>query len=882
MSSGSSSALSIPRLRWQYTLGLAAIGLVLLIGAAVIYSVRVGQDDLSRSIALVHGQQTLLQRAAKAALVLRDTSDRATRTHYLEELDATLTRLDAQHDQLRNDAGNGRAVHRLYVELEPGYRATLEHAEAIQKSLARAGPEDATNIDVYVQQLLTREPALTAALDGIITQYRADAHARVVRVRAIEYGLVAAILLVLVLEGLLVFGPTLRRLQVYVGDMIRAREAVRESEERFRRLSEAAFEGIAIHRAGQLLDANQSLATIFGYELTVLVKKDLRELLSPAFHDKILTASGNATSAPYEAVGVRKDGALFPIEVISRVIPYGGNTVQVATIRDISDRKRVEVALRRAKEAAESSNRAKSEFLANMSHEIRTPMNAVIGMTQLLRETKLGREQREFVDTIRTSGEALLIIINDILDFSKIESGKMELEARPFLLHACVEEVLDLFAAKSLDKEIELAFFSEEGTPKAVLGDPTRLRQILVNLVGNALKFTEKGEITVSVESATDEHGLWLHFAVSDTGIGIPPERLNKLFEQFSQVDASTTRKYGGTGLGLAICKHLAELMGGHIWVESEVGVGSSFHFVINVGEVEDPAVVERADAQRKLANVALLRDKRVLIVEDNPTIRQLIMQLSRRWGMLASSVASAELAMQCLTEDRPFDIALLSAHLAETDGINLARRIRDTQQLATLPLIMLTAPGDAKIREEARELRAHCLTKPIKQEQLYDALLRAHEDLNAPAVARVETVFDTSVSERTPLRILLAEDNIVNQRVAVAILGRLGYKADIAGNGLEAVRALEDQDYNLILMDMQMPEMDGLEATRRIRATISPLRQPYIIAMTANAMESDRRACLAAGMDDYIAKPVRVNALVEALKRLEHEAPKAGRNIGV
>jgi len=637
---------------------------------------------------------------------------------------------------------------------------------------------------------------------------------------------------------------------------------VRERTETIRATLESTADGIlVVDSTGAVAAHNQKFAAMWAVPEGNLKLPDLSSLLSfvapqtkdpELFLGRVLAAHA-ATRSETDDVIEFKDGRVF--ESHSEAQSVGGKNVgRVWGFRDVTERRRVEKELKEAKEAAESASRAKSEFLANMSHEIRTPMNGVLGMTDMLLDSGLNAEQREFAGLVKSSADALLTIINDILDFSKIEAGKFELESIDFNLREYIESTIKMPAFRAWQKGLELTCEIRPEVPEQVAGDASRLRQIIINLIGNAIKFTEHGEVglSVAVDSQSEEL-VELHFVVRDTGVGIALEKQKVIFEAFSQADGSTARKFGGTGLGLTISSRLVEMMGGRMWVESAPGQGSAFHFI---------AMLRHGAEMVKTPEIGVpaLAGLSVLVVDDNATNRWILEEMLTRWGTRPTLAASGLAALRCLNEaERPFSVILADINMPEMDGFALAARIRQSPALAgSAEIIMLTSAGQRGDAARARELGVmQCLTKPVGRADLFEAIVRALAVPAVQAIAAPPPPSAPAVGESKKLRILLAEDNAVNQKLAARLLEKQGHRVTVTGNGLEALAALDHEKFDVVFMDVQMPEMDGFEATAAIRARErgTGRRQP-VIAMTAHAMQGDRERCLEAGMDDYIAKP--------------------------
>jgi two-component system, sensor histidine kinase and response regulator len=644
------------------------------------------------------------------------------------------------------------------------------------------------------------------------------------------------------------------------------------SEERYRAVVEQTAEGIFVfdvqHNA--ILECNAAFARMLGTSpdvVTTLTVGDLMTSGEAALGHAVDDSLGDRLTTVAERSLRRLDGTVIDVECSLSPTIYGHQPAMCAVVRDIRERKRIEANLAKTRDAAIEASLAKSEFLANMSHEIRTPMNGVIGMTELALDTELSEQQRDYLVTVKSSADSLLAILNDILDFSKIESRKLELESIPFAVRDVVGSMLKPLAVKADQKGLELLLDCDPQVPAGIVGDPVRLQQVLTNLIGNAIKFTEHGHVLVEVREDTRcEGSTRLHFKISDTGIGIPAEKHATVFEAFSQADGSTTRRFGGTGLGLTISSNLVHLMGGRIWLESAPGKGSDFHFTAGFAT----AAVGTADR----ASEPLLAELPVLIVDDNAVNRRILHTQLTRWHTRPTVVTNGREALDTLSAaakaGRPFMLVLLDVNMPNLDGFQVAKEIAARPELAGATIMMLSSSGHPWETSRCRELGVSAyLTKPIQASDLHEAICRV---LYRPSTARAGTPNKRSAAHAArPMKVLLAEDNIVNQRVAVGLLSRRGHTITVANNGVEALAELERGAFDVVLMDVQMPEMGGLEATAAIREReLVSGGRIRIVAMTAHAMKGDRERCLAAGMDGYLAKPIDPTLLYAAL---EHQA---------
>ncbi len=885
-----SSARAVAR-HYRSTLLLILIGCgMAAAGVLVVRDVRIANREVQQMYAgSVLGLRRIgellyeAQEARRSTLYALTTSDANLQIEYADQSRTSDARVTAFIRQLF-EAARSPAEIQAGQRLERDWAAYLKVRDNVLASILEGSSQQAIQTDL--KDGVPTFNRVREDLHDVKQLYEQQAAAQLAAVdasaRRSVWKLVGILCLTQLFAGFSVWSAVQRGKILQVVQHSEAR--LRESEERIRLLLDSTAEAIfGIDSEGNCTFSNPSCAHVLGYDRpSDLLRKNMHELTHHTRPDgraypqqecpiDRVMRQGKSVHSDQDVLW-RADGTSFPAEYWCYPIWRGDESMgSVVTFLDITERKQREEELVQAKEAALAGSRAKSEFLANMSHEIRTPLNGVMGMTDLALETELTPEQREYLETVKMSADSLLTVINDILDFSKIEAGKIDLDADDFNLRDSLEATLKTLALRADEKGLELLCEVAPEVPEVVRGDASRLRQVVVNLVGNAIKFTDEGEVALKAQvEAEDGEDRILHFTVSDTGIGIPPEKQKVIFDPFTQADNSTTRKYGGSGLGLTISTRLVRMMGGEIWVESNAGGGSLFHFTVRL-RVADAKAIEVGT----IAPPEMLRGVKVLVVDDNRTNRRILEGMLKRWEMKSRLVEDGEEALAQLSAAReagePYGLILTDMHMPKMDGFALVERIRQRPELSTATIMMLTSAGHRGDAARCQELGiAAYLLKPIRQSELREAIARvlgAREQEGAiPLITRFS--LQDARDPTSVLRVLLAEDNPVNQLLASRLLEKRGHRVVVTANGREALAALEKESYDLVLMDIQMPEMDGLEATAAIREKEkgSGIHQP-VIALTAHAMKGDRERCLAGGMDGYLTKPIRLQELDELLE---------------
>jgi PAS domain S-box-containing protein len=869
MQAASTQALTI-----RYVVVLLLIAVLSLIGYLTLNHLVSRGRQLSRFVKTSDEQQMCAQRIAYF-------SSRLCLPGSASEHDLYRTRLVQETDQLAKDEdmllqkdGPFDSVSRFAPDLDPLYFHGPTHLEdkirgyiALARKVASVPEGQLAFDDPDVATI--QEQNYNELLEGLnkgVFDLRTDwENEREIVVMA-QIAVVGFTLVTLVVAGLLVFRPM-------VNLIVTENQQLLTSERRLMAVINTVGEAIfSANEEGKILSVNSQAARLWDYEIKGLLGQSVDHLFSePGFFQEARAQSSEHVAITYvEAEAISREGRRFPAEVAFDRTEVDGEVIYTLAARDITDRREYENRLLEAKEMAEAGNRTKSEFLANMSHEIRTPMNGVIGMTGLLLETELTPTQHEFVETLRTSGESLLTIINDILDFSKIEAGRLTLNQFPFDLRSCVEEALDLLAPKAREKHLDLVHIIDENLPASLIGDDQRLRQVILNLAGNAVKFTDKGEICLEIKGraipaeeapAGESRDMWeISFAVKDTGIGIPHDKMDLLFKVFSQIDGTATRTQGGTGLGLVICERLVQLMGGSISVTSEVGRGSTFLFTMRAPS---------AGVRPKETIDPTLLGRRLLVVDDNETNRSILTLHTQRWGMEVVAAGSGEDALHLLQGGEQFDVAVIDRIMPGMNGLELAETLREIPHAKKMPVILLSSGGMDEIDPAQRQVGFFSIIpKPWKSSTLQRELVRVlGTDLSQVAPPSIEPrrVLEQDSADNLPARILVVDDNPTNRQVVITVLQALGYQPDIAENGQTGIEMAEVGGYDLILLDLQMPDIDGWTVARHLRQYVRQKRLA-IVAITAAVSPDDRQRCFDAGMDDFVMKPFKISTLKDVI----------------